>query len=119
MLSIFHYVLGAMTFGVACLFLLYLITNVMTMGQLSPEERARLPESFGQGFNRAGVIGLAVGWTIAALNAISGWCLSRRRFRGVSLLAAAVNLLWPPVGTVFGAITIVILLRKSVRRLYR
>jgi len=118
-LSLFHYALAVMTFLVAGLFLVYLAVGSITMSELTPTERSQLPQGFTTGFNKAGVIGLAIGWSLAALNAISGWCLARRRFRGISLFTAFCNCLWPPAGTCLGVVTIIILLRDSVAQLYR
>ena len=118
-LSIFHYLLGILTFLVASLFLVHLIGGVLAMNSLSPEERARLPAGFGAGFDRVGLIGLIGGWALAALNAISGWCLGHRKFRAMSLFVAVCNLAWLPAGTGLGVITIIILARQSVRQLYR
>ena len=118
-LSIFHYALAVMTTLVAGLFLVYLVVGSVTMSELTPTERSQLPASFTSGFSRAGIIGLTIGWSLAALNAISGWCLARRRFRGVSLFTALCNCLWPPAGTCLGVVTIIILLRDSVAQLYR
>ena len=118
-LSLFHYVLAVMTFLVAGLFLVYLAVGSIAMSELTPSERSRLPAGFTAGFNKAGIIGLAIGWSLAALNAISGRCLARRRFRGISLFTAFCNCLWPPAGTCLGVVTIIILLRDSVAQLYR
>jgi hypothetical protein len=117
-LSIFHYLLGALTFLVAGMFVVHLIGGALAMSELSADERARLPVGFGSGFTLYGTIGIVGGWSLAALNAISGWCLARRKFRGVSLVVAALNLAWPPVGTGLGIITLIILARDSVRRQY-
>ena len=118
-LSVFHYVLAVMTFLVSGLFVVYLVVGAMTMSELTAAERSHLPQGFTTGFNKAGIIGLTIGWSLAALNAISGWCLSRKRVRGVSLFTALCNCLWPPAGTCLGVVTITILLRDSVVQLYR
>jgi len=118
-LGIFHYLLAILTFLVACLFLVHLLGGVLAMNSLSPEERSRLPSAFGSGFDKVGVIGLAGGWMLAALNAISGWCLMHRKLRVLSIVVAACDLAWPPVGTGLGVITMIILARQPVRLLYR
>jgi hypothetical protein len=117
-LSLFHYVLAGMTFLVAGLFLFYLLVGSMTMSELTAAQRSQLPSDLTAGFNKAGYVGLAIGWSLAGLNAISGWCLARRRFRGISIFTGACNCLWPPVGTCLGVVTIIILQRDSVARLY-
>jgi hypothetical protein len=118
-LSLFHYVLAVMTFLVSGLFVVYLVVGSLAMSELTATERAHLPQGFSTGFNKSGVIMLTIGWCLAALNAISGWCLARKRFRGVSLFTAFCNCLWPPVGTCLGVVTIIVLLRESVVQLYR
>ena len=55
---------------------------------------------------------------LAAGNLLSGLCIRRRRLRVLSLLVACLNFILVPVGTVFGAFALVVLLRPSVRAAY-
>jgi hypothetical protein len=59
-------------------------------------------------------------WLIASglLNAFSGWYIHARKHRTFSLIVAAINCFYVPLGTVLGVLTIVVLLRDSVRELY-
>ena len=117
-LSTFHYLLGVLTFLVAGLFIVYLVVGMVSMAELTADERSRLPEGFGAHFSRMGYLGLAIGGVLALMNVISGYCLSLRKLRGVSLFTAVLNLVWAPAGTCLGVITLVILLREPARMLY-
>ncbi|HEX4793057.1 MAG TPA: hypothetical protein VH370_04655, partial [Humisphaera sp.] len=117
-LAIFHYVLAGMTFLVASLFIVYLVTGALTMAQLTADQRSHLPQGFGAHLQWVGIAGIAAGWSLAALNAISAWMMQLRKARGLSLFVAALNLAWAPAGTCLGLVTMWVLSRESVRSLY-
>ena len=52
------------------------------------------------------------------LNAISGWCILRRRGRIYSLIVAGLDCAIVPIGTTLGVFTFIVLLRDSVREAY-
>lgn len=52
------------------------------------------------------------------LNAISGWCILKRRGRMFSLIAAGIDCLMFPFGTALGVFTLTVLLRDSVLEVY-
>src|SRR4051812_32437694 len=83
-LAIFHYVLAGMTFLVASLFIVYLVTGALTMAQLTVDQRSHL-QGFGAHWQWVGIAGIAVGWSLAALNAISARMMQLRKARGLSL----------------------------------
>lgn len=55
----------------------------------------------------------------AILNVISGICLRQRKYRTFSLVIAAMDCLQIPFGTALGIITLIVLMRDSVRTSYR
>ena len=52
------------------------------------------------------------------LNAISGWCILKRRGRMFSLVVAGIDCLMFPFGTALGVFTFTVLLRDSVLEVY-
>jgi hypothetical protein len=56
--------------------------------------------------------------TAGLLNAVSGWCILKRRARIYSLVVAGLNCAIIPIGTTLGVFTFVVLLRDSVREAY-
>ena len=114
-LAVFHYVLAGMTFLVASLFIVYLVTGALTMAQLTADQRSH---AFGAHWQWVGIAGIAVGWSLAGLNAISARMMQLRKGRALTLVVAALNLVWPPAGTCLGLVTLWVLGRESVRRLY-
>lgn len=58
------------------------------------------------------------GWLLGGLTIYSGRCLKRRRYRMLSLIVAGIQCAFVPLGTVLGVLTIIVLQRDSVRRLY-
>jgi hypothetical protein len=57
-----------------------------------------------------------MGWLFAALVALSGRSIQKRRRYTFCLIMAGVECLFMPVGTVLGVFTIIVLLRDSVKR---
>ncbi|MGV0028202.1 hypothetical protein [Phormidesmis priestleyi] len=66
-----------------------------------------------------GLIILSVGLTYSVLTIVSGRCLARRKGYGFSFTIACLQCISIPFGTILGIVTINILLRDSVRMLYR
>ena len=65
-------------------------------------------------------LGLTVISTLALVGGlVSGVCIWRQRWRGLSLGVSIIGLLFFPVGTVIGLATLVILGQKPVRDLYQ
>lgn len=122
LLSIFH-VIGAWL-GLAGLFLLiahYTMFRVVWNNSNTLPQQGHAPgalEVFAMGRWLYLVFGL---WFIAsvALNAISGLCISARRHRVFSLIVAGIDCLFVPLGTVLGVFTMVVLVRDSVRGMYK
>jgi len=117
-LAIFHYVLAGMTFLVASLFIVYLVTGALTMRELTAEQRSHLPDGFGGHWQWVGIAGIVAGWSLAALNAISARLMQLHRGRLLTILVAGLNLAWAPAGTCLGLVTIWVVTRPPARSLY-
>jgi hypothetical protein len=49
------------------------------------------------------------GWAIGGLTAYAGWCIQRRRHRGLIYTMSALNCVFLPYGTLFGVAAIIVL----------
>ena len=119
LLSIFHYVVAAVTALFACLpFIHFFIGLAMLLGW----------GDFGQG--DAGshwpgwiLVGVAtvlilLGWAYALCLAFAGKALAHRRRYTFCLVMAAISCLFMPFGTVLGVFTLIVLMRPSVKALF-
>lgn len=122
LLSIFHFV-GA---GFALLGILFLFGHFALMHYIfmNPElwqnqRGGPPPREFFSIFIIVYIIG-GIWFVISAiLNVVSGLFLHARRNRTFSLVVAGINCVHMPLGTLLGVFTIIVLLRPSVRDLYR
>lgn len=122
LLAIFHFVVGGLTIAFSSLFIFHVVFGIVLAidPELlpTPNERSPFPPFFG--YMLAAFAGMFVlsGWTIGGLMIYSGRCLQKRTHRMLSLVVAGIACLFMPFGTVLGVLTIVVLCRDSVKRLY-
>ena len=120
LLSIFHYVVGALAALFACFPILHLIAGVVILFVSgSPDARGEGPPAF-FGWILIGVASflVLVGWCVAACIVTVGRCLSRQNHYTFCLVVAAIECVFMPVGTVLGVFTIIVLMRESVKDLF-
>ena len=122
LLALFHYIWGGITALFSSFALFHVgfgIAMIANPGAFAGSPGQPPPPAFmGWMFLLIGGVILLFGWTIGGLTIYSGRCLSRRRRRTFSLVMAGVNCLSIPIGTILGVITIVVLLRESVKAEY-
>jgi hypothetical protein len=121
LLSIFHYVVGAMGAFFACFPLIHVLFGVMMVATpevMGGKNGDAPPPVFGIFMAGFGMLLVLIGWTAAICTIISGRMLAVRRRRMFSLVIAAILCLFMPFGTILGVFTIIVLSRDSVRRLY-
>jgi len=117
LLWIFHYVDAGMTAVFACIpFLHFFMGLALATGALGDSDPEARPIGFGL-MVIAGFLILA-GWTLATLIALAGRSIQTRRRYTFSLVVAAINCIFMPIGTVLGVFTIIVLTRESVRSLF-
>ena len=136
LLSVFHYVYGALILLMSCLPLIYVAMGVFIL--LSPEmmEQAQqqaqrrgaaqgppppppqMMQMMGGMVVAIGAFGAILCWVWGVLSIVSGRMLAKARGRTFSLVVAAFNCMAVPLGTVLGIFTLIVLLRDSVARLY-
>ena len=118
LLSIFHYVAAGMAALVACIpFLHFFMGLALATGALDGGDTEARPVGFIIMILAFGFI--VAGWTLAALMAFTGRSLSRRKRYTFCLVMGGVECLFMPVGTVLGVFTIIVLVRDSVKQLFR
>ena len=118
LLSIFHYVLGVITFGF-CLFPgIYVVVGGLTSFQrlkASPDP----PPPFLGWFIFAIGLGLLLSYVVITVCLVlAGRYLARHRHPTFCLVVAALECMLMPFGTVLGVLTIIVLNRPSLRNLF-
>lgn len=122
LLAIFHYVIGGLMALFACFGLIYIVLGMffaMAPAEAFGPNRGQQPPPFmGWLFTVMGGLIVTIGWTIAGLVLLAGRSLARRKRWVLCLVAACVECLWMPFGTVLGVFTIIVLMRSSVREAF-
>ena len=122
LLSIGHYVVGGLSILFASVFIVHFVMFFFVASNpqfFPPPQHGGAPP---QGIFRimGTIFGLFIllGWTFGGLTIYVGRCIKRRVKRGLSLVIACLNLLFPPVGTLLGVASIMVLTRSSVKKRY-
>lgn len=123
LLSIFHYVVGGLFALGGCFPLIYVAIGVMMI--VAPEslhDRQTPPEVFkvmGTMFAVFGTLACLLGWAAAIGLVVAGRCLSRHRRYTFCVVMAAIACIFFPFGTVLGVLTLIVLMRPTVKPLFR
>ena len=122
LLSIFHYIIGVIVALFACIPIIHFIIGVIFI--ISPEsvvdKAGKLPPVFfGWLFAVIGGMMVFLGWIFAICLICAGRFLARRRHYLFCLIVAALSCLFFPFGTILGIFTIIVLIRPSVKELFR
>ena len=117
LLSIFHYVVAAMTALFACIPFIHFFMGLALATGAFPDTD---PEAQPIGIIIMVFDGLFIlaGWALAVLIAYAGRSLQTRRRYTYCLVMAGVECIFMPVGTVLGVFTIIVLLRDTVKELF-
>ena len=120
MLSLFHYIVGAMTAMFACFPIIHLVVGLgIVSGRFGePKQSEGFPDQlFGWAFVLAAGAAILIGWTLAACTVIAGRSIAqRRRYLFCLVVAGVMAAMCMPFGTVLGVFTIIVLMRPSVKR---
>jgi len=117
LLSIFHYVVGAMAALFSCFPLIHIVIGfAMLSGAF--DGRDAPPKFLGLLFIILPGIMMLCGWTLAVCIFIAGGKLARYRARTYCLVIAGLECMFMPFGTVLGIFTIIILMKDSVKELF-
>ncbi|HEX4588386.1 MAG TPA: hypothetical protein VH120_00535, partial [Gemmataceae bacterium] len=121
LLAVFHYVVAGLAALVACLPILHLAFGIAIVLDAFPAPPNGVPPPALLGWVLIGLasIFIVVGWTFAIALAVAGRLLQRRRGYTYCLVLAAIACVFTPFGTVLGVFTLIVLLRPSVKGLFR
>jgi len=120
LLSIFHYVLAGIAALIALFPVIHLVLGIMMVtipghhGPGTPE-----PEFVGWIFIGFAILFILFGLTFSGFVFVTGRFLSRRRHHTFCLVMAGVECLLIPYGTILGVLTIIVLMRDSVKALFK
>jgi hypothetical protein len=120
LLSIFHYVFGAMVALFAFIPIIYVVMGMLAFyipGPLHFESES-MPAFIGLLFIIFGAGLIILGWAFSACSIIAGRYLARQRYYLFCVVMAAIECICIPFGTVLGVFTIIVLSRPSVRELF-
>lgn len=121
LLSIFHYVVGALGGLFSCFFIIHLVIGILalTSPQMMAGKSGEVPPPFfGWLFVIMGSAALLCGWGYMVCMIIAGRSLARRKRYIFCMVIAGLSCLFVPFGTILGIFTIVVLSRESVKELF-
>jgi len=117
LLSIFHYIVGALTALFACFPLIHVAIGIaMLSGAFDGKDTP--PRILGLLFIIIPGFMILCGWALAVCILIAGSKLARYRSRTYCLVIAGIECIFMPFGTVLGVFTIIILMKDSVKELF-
>ncbi len=118
LLSIFHYIIGGLIALAACIPIIHLIFGFLMLSKPDVFSQGPPPRILGWFFILFASVFILVGWILAGLVLWSGRCLSRRLNYNYCFAMACVVCVFLPFGTVLGILTIIVLMRPTVKGLF-
>jgi hypothetical protein len=119
LLSIFHYIVGALAAVFGCFPCIYIGLGV-AIASGAFEEAGKPPPPPFVGFILIGVgaIIIALAWALAFCLILAGHWLGSRRHYWFCFVMACIECAFSPFGTVLGVFTIIVLLRPGAKALF-
>ena len=121
LLSIFHYVVGALVILFSCIFIIHLAMGIAALvnPQIMKNAKGQIPPPFfGWLFVAFGSIAIIIGWTLGICIIAAGKSLAGRKRYWFCFVMAAVSCMFTPFGTVLGVFTLIVLSRPSVKAIF-
>jgi len=119
LLSIFHYVVAGIQALFACFPMIHFLIGTALVFFPHREGRGGDQMVAGVLFMVVGGAVILVGWSLAALTVVAGRSLGQRKRYTFCLVVAAVEAATcMPFGTVLGVLTIIVLVRPSVKQAF-
>lgn len=118
LLSIFNYVFGAINAMFSCFFIIYIVMGAAMLNGAMGGPSAP-PKAIGWMFIIMGSFGIIWGLVLSILMIILGRKLARHKAWMFCIVAAGIECLVIPLGTVLGVFTIVVLTRDPVKQLFQ
>lgn len=115
-LSIAHYVVGALAFLFGCFPILHLVFGFafLTDG-LGSRGNSAAPAMIGCAFISMALLFIATAWTYGYFMIVAGKSLVARERHMLCLVMAGVSCMFAPIGTVLGIFTLIVLLDEQVK----
>lgn len=119
LLMMFHYVLAAMDVVAGCSPIVHVAMGIAMVSGAFDAGPNPPPPMMGWLFTVVGSTLMIVFWSLAILHLLAAWWLSKRAHYHLVFAIACVECLKFPQGTLLGVFTILVLLRPSVKALFR
>ena len=117
LLSVFHYVVAGLAALFACFPLIHLAIGLaMLFGAF--DGKGGPPRFAGVIFVVVGGMFILCGWALAVCIFIAARMLAQRKARTYCLVVAAIECMFMPFGTVLGVLTLIMLMKDSVKELF-
>jgi|SRR5579862_3530894 len=119
LLSIFHYIVGALAAFFGCFPCIYIgIGIAIVAGAMDDTDKAPPPPFVGFVLIAVGALIIALAWAFAFCLILAGHSLSRRRHYWFCFVMGCIECAFSPFGTVLGVFTIIVLLRPTVKAMF-
>jgi hypothetical protein len=117
LLSIFHFVFAGLKALFSCVFLIHVVIGILMLcGAIDGNDAP--PRFVGLFFIIFGLAFIIMSWILAGLMTALGVQLRRRTSRTFCLVVAGIECISMPFGTILGILTIVLLMKDSVKQLF-
>jgi len=117
LLSIFHFVLAGLKILFSCIFLIHVAIGIaMLCGAIDGNDAP--PRFIGLFFILFGLAFILISWVLAGLMITLGIKLRQRKSPTFCLVAAAIECISMPFGTILGVFTIIVLMKEPVKELF-
>src|SRR6266852_8468796 len=121
LLTVFHYVLAAITALFSCFALIYIglgLAMILHTESMSGSHGEPPPLFMGWIFTLIGLAFLIAGWAYVICVILTARFLKRRKHYVFCLVMAGLGCMWVPFGTALGVFTFVVLLRPEVKAMF-
>jgi hypothetical protein len=121
LLSIFHYVVAAITGLFSCLPFIHLAIGIFLVSGAFPQGPGQQPPPafIGWIFIAIAATLILIGWIVTVLILMAGRFLARQKRLTYCFVVAGIECMFMPFGTVLGVFTIIVLCRPTVKALFQ
>ena len=118
-LSIAHTIVAGLVALFGCFPIIHLVLGILMLtGRLQDAHGNGPPSWFGLIFVVIAILMIMMFWAFAVALLVAARQLSEHRSYTYCLVVAALECMFVPIGTVLGVLTIIVLMRPSVRTLF-